>query len=1617
MRDELISNITGAARGLRLPAKLPLNRARFLEQYFAHVSEEDLGEDPRTRAAAALNHLVWARTRKPGRALVRAFNPDEQTHGWHSPHTVVQVVNDDMPFLIDSITMRMNALGHAIHLTLHPIIHVARDGRGRLTNWRATAADDHLRESLIHIEVARETDPTVLKDLEEALHSTLNDVRSAVEDWAEMLARLRDSSRQLRARTTKADALLDDALREESCAFLDWLADDHFTVLGYREQSLVRGARSDRLVPRPDTGLGILRPSLRDPESLTLTGVARDEARSDNPLVVTKIAMRSTVHRPARLDYIGVKVFGRNGRPVAERRFLGLFTSDAYHRRPRNVPLIRRKVDEVFARFAIDHRSHRGKRLQHILDTFPRDDLFQISIEDLTRISFGILGLQERHRVRLFWRRDPFGRFYSCLVYMPRDLYSVAARSQVEQILQEGFAGVEAETEVTLSESTLARLAVTIRKAPDSIDAAPDTAALQNRIGEAVRGWNERVREALLNRLPEDVALRLLHRYAELFPAIYRHEAGAGRAADDIVLLAAMQDEQKALMTHLESRASRDIESDAARNAAADVTPDVAADVTWRFSIYRHHGAIPLYQALPILENMGMKVVSEQSFALEPAADGLLIQDFILQAADTTTADDSTTQRFNDCFARVVAGDTDNDRFNSFVLNAGLTWRETALIRAYSRYILQTGLPFSQDYMQQVLARYPRFCRALVDRFHAHFDPDASASLRRRRLDASNDRLRAELDEVSTLDEDRILRAFLAVIDATMRTNFFQLVDGRAKPYLSFKLDSSKVPELPRPWPMFEIFVCSRLMEGIHLRCGRVARGGIRWSDRREDFRTEVLGLMKAQQVKNVVIVPRGAKGGFVCKRLPAHDAEASRREVAACYENFIRGLLDVTDNIVDGRTVRPQRVLARDGDDSYLVVAADKGTATFSDRANRIADEYGFWLGDAFASGGSTGYDHKKMAITARGAWEATKRHCREIGVDAESDPITVIGIGDMSGDVFGNGMLLSRSIRLVAAFNHRHIFIDPAPDLQASFRERQRLAQLPRSGWDDYDVATLSPGGGIYARSSKSIQLSAEVRQLLEVTAEAVTPPELIRAILRAPADLLWNGGIGTYVKSTHESHADAGDPANDNVRVNGSELRCRIVAEGGNLGFTQPGRIEFARRGGRINTDFIDNSGGVDSSDREVNLKVLLNPALNDGRLRLHNRNRLLAAMTDQIASAVLASNHAQTQALSVLESRARERLGEHARVIRLLEREGLLDRHVEQLPTDEQMEERRAEQRGLTRPELAVIFSYSKIQLTASLVDSDIPEDRFVVSELRGYFPARVVRRFPDLLERHPLRREIIAMRIASSMINRMGPFFVLRVAEETGASVAEIARAYAIAREIFGVRRLWQDVENLDGRIETSTQYDAIFQISRMLRRSVHWLLERHRADLTITSVVRRFAPAVDEVLTAMPELASGRTRRQLQRATADLMQLGLPETLAQRVAALTVTTRVLDIAEVARELRLPVRAVAELHFELARGLKLDWLRDQIEALKVDGRWSAVARSALRETLAREQRRLLTGILANRGRSQPRAALAQWLGSARERIVRVRRLLDEIGSAGPPDFAALSVALRELDRLN
>ncbi|HEX7081386.1 MAG TPA: NAD-glutamate dehydrogenase [Gammaproteobacteria bacterium] len=1575
------------------PAKtLPGDAKRFIRQYYAQVAVEDLTAEPAVLAAAALDHLRWARTRRPGTPKIRAFNPTLEKNGWTSPHTIVQMVNDDMPFLVDSTTMTLDALGHAIHITIHPLLPVTRNGRGVLTDIASPKIATRARiESFIHIEISRCTDTRVLRRIEDELATTLHDVRRAVEDWRPMLERLDAARKELAAAKGPPPDL-----QRESCELLAWLGDDHFTLLGYREYRLERGRNADLLHAIPGTGLGILREGGRPLEPTRLTGPAREEARSTDPLVITKTNARSRVHRPVPMDYVSVKVFDTRGRPTAERRFLGLYTSSAYNELPRDIPLLRLKARQLIAQSGVDPRSHRGKMLQHIVDTFPRDDLFQASIEELRRITNGILALQERRRVRLFHRRDAFGRFYSCLVYLPRDQYNRRARERVEQILLRGLDGTSAETDVMVSESPLARLAVTVRTDP-SKPTSPDMTALEREIAQAVRSWQDKLREALAASRPEDEALELAGRFADHFSASYQDEVPPERAADDIDRVARIADGASTLEMTLRQPQG----------------PGTGLEF-WTFT---PREPIPLYVALPIFENMGLRVLGEGIYAVRLDAGPIWIQDFKLETASGKPVDAAAVApRFEDCFARVLSGDADNDRFNAFVVAAGLDWREAALLRAYGKYLAQTGMRFSQAYMQEVLARYPAFCAALVGLFNALFDPDVEAEARAEACARHERALSDEINRTTSLDEDRILRAFAATVGATLRTNFFQEANGARKPYLSFKLDSSKVPELPRPRPMFEIFVYSQRVEGVHLRASRIARGGIRWSDRREDFRTEILGLMKAQQVKNAVIVPNGAKGGFVCKRLPEGDRDAVRREVVACYQTFIRGLLDLTDNIVGDSIVTPPRVRRRDGDDPYLVVAADKGTATFSDIANALAAEYGFWLGDAFASGGSAGYDHKKMGITARGAWESVKRHFRELGIDVQSEDFTVVGIGDMSGDVFGNGMLQSEHIKLVAAFDHRHIFVDPDPDPAVSFAERKRLFELPGSSWDDYDRSKLSPGGGVYSRQSKSIELHPAARKALGIEAARITPPELIRAVLTAPVDLLWNGGIGTYVKASDEPHASAGDPANDALRVNGNELRCRVVGEGGNLGFTQPGRIEYALRGGRINTDFIDNSGGVDCSDREVNIKILLNGAVAAGRLTKAARNRMLAAMKDDVARGVLANNYGQTQALSIAAARCAERLGEHIRLIRMLETQGHLDRAVEHLPPDDELEARRRGGFGLTRPELAVILAYAKIELTAELIASDIPEDPYCAREVMLYFPQLIQERFGELIGTHRLRREIVAMLISSSMINRMGPFFVLRARQEVGATAAQVARAYSIAREVFDVRRLWRQIEALDYRIPAAVQYDTIFQISRMMRRAVYWLLQRYPEELDIEPMVERFRPGVARITESLPRLLGGGTGRRFDGDAEQFEQWGLPLPVAKRVASLQVMTQMLEIVQLADERGLEPKELARLYFELGRKLRLDWVREQIEALKVDGHWHALARAHLRERLAREHRAVLTQILDAHGEEDLRAALAEWLADSAARIAPVQAVLDEMRAGPGADFATLSVALRQIERL-
>ncbi|MGO9932543.1 MAG: NAD-glutamate dehydrogenase, partial [Steroidobacteraceae bacterium] len=1417
------SLVSAIMRSAIRPAKAlrDLDWRMFLRTYFANVDAKDLADrDPEELAGAALSHLAFAMRRRRT-ALVRVFNPTLREHGFVSPHTIIDVVNDDMPFLVDSINLALTERALTLHFLAHPIFAVSRDSYGILCALHRRADPSQLAkqrlESFQHHEVDRIVDPAALKSLAAQIERSMRDARVACADWGHMQNACRSAAQDLSAMSARFDP----TDLSETCALLAWMENRHFTFLGYREYRLRGRKGREVLEPIKATGLGILRPRHKQLESMnrTLPADIRRQSRSRSLCLVTKSNLLSTVHRGGYLDYVGIKNFDAKGVLIGERRFLGLWTSAAYNSNPREIPLLRQKVAQVAQHFALAPDSHDGKALQHILESFPRDELFQASVAELNRIATGIFGLQDRPRVRVLLRRDPFHRFYSCLVFVPREKYNTQVRQRIERVIREAFSAISMESQVQIAESNLARIHIVARTLPAAkVSVDPD--ALERRVAGAVRSWPDAFRAALLTRFDEAYALQLFAKYAQAFPAAYTEDFQTDAAVLDVSFLEALENEPARL--HLDI-----------------YRPDPKRRERFFLKIFRSQDAIPISDLLPMLENMGLKVIAERPYEIEFAGHKRAwIQDLeLVMQAPPAIALDALDREIKSAFTAVWNGRMDSDSLNQLTLSAGIPWRMLIVLRAYCRYLLQTGLPFSQGYIAQVLQNNSAVARLLADLFTARFDPQLKPAARQKSLARLGREILAALEAVTRSDEDRILRALWNALSATVRSNAYQTdAAGQLKEYLSFKLESQQLRELPLPKPLFEIFVFSPRMEGVHLRMGYVARGGIRWSDRREDFRTEVLGLMKAQQVKNTVIVPVGAKGGFIVRRMPA-EREAQQAEVIACYQTLIRGLLDITDNIVDDKIAAPPLVVRHDRDDAYLVVAADKGTATFSDIANAISQEYGFWLGDAFASGGSAGYDHKKMGITARGAWECVKRHFREAGVDIQKQNFTVAGIGDMAGDVFGNGMLQSPHILLIAAFNHQHIFIDPQPDPAGSFAERRRLFNLPRSSWEDYSRAAISKGGGVYSRSAKNLTLSREAQALLEVAAPVVTPNEVIKAILKAHVDLLWNGGIGTYVKAARESHSDVGDRSNDAVRIDARELNCKVIGEGGNLGVSQLGRIEFARRGGRLNTDFIDNSAGVNTSDVEVNLKILLNGAVRAGEITLAARDRLLAQMTDEVAALVLRNNYLQSQAISTGEFQSKERLSEGAYVIRALERSGDLNRSLEFLPADEEIAERRQAGEGLTRPELAITLSYCKIWLHRALIHSNVPEDPYLSAELRRYFPAPVATRFAARLKRHRLRREIIATAITNSMINRVGPVFPVRAQDDTGADPAAIARAYSIAREVFALRYIWSQIEALDNKIPAAVQYTAMFQTTRLLRHMSYWLLENQRNDLDIERAV------------------------------------------------------------------------------------------------------------------------------------------------------------------------------------
>jgi glutamate dehydrogenase len=1560
-------------------------------------------------AGLARSALGFLKERKPGRAKVRVVEPE--VHIGRGAVTVIEMANDDMPFIVDSSLALLTERGYEILLVLHPIVSVRRIATGALEaiSPERREGDGFIRESFVHIHLGKLGQEAESQEVHRELLGVLGDVRTAVLDWRPMQSRLQRAM----AEYQKNPPPLPVEELIESSAFLEWLLDNHFTFLGMREYEFVGGAGEGELKPIEGSGLGILRnPDAhvlrRGTTMVSMTPEIRAFLLQPVPLIITKSDAHATVHRRAAMDYIGVKQFDPQGELVGELRMVGLFTSTAYTRSPRDVPLIRRKIANVLANSGFSPTSHSGKGLLHVLENFPREELFQVDAETLGDMARGILRLEERPRIRLFERHDKFDRFVSAFVFLPRDRYSTEVRIKVGDCLAEAFGGEVSGFAPSFGETTLVRVHYTISR-HEGARPEPDLARLEGEIAEIVRIWDERLGEAIAASFAPDQAIRLDRAYRGAFSLAYQYRFQPATAIDDIRQIETLVDGTTVAVEFYTS-------------------PDDEAHQC-RLKLYRRDEAIPLSGRLPILEHMGLRAIEESTYMATPAEDGasglVFIHNVLLESADCARIDTrSDGAALAACFLAVWADAAENDDFNGLVLKARLHWREAALLRACGKYLRQAGIAFSLDYIALTLVKHPDIARKLVELFDARFNPVhwvvdgvplAKADRKPKERAIVKDIVEA-LGSVASLDEDRIIRRVLNLIRSTLRTNYYQPTpSGGHPPCLAFKIESPSIEDLPEPRPYAEIFVYAPDVEGVHLRGGKIARGGLRWSDRPEDFRTEVLGLQKAQSVKNSVIVPVGAKGGFVAKRLPFGG---SRDEIVAegvrTYRLFISALLDLTDNIVEGQVVPPRDVIRHDGPDPYLVVAADKGTATFSDIANAISEERGFWLGDAFASGGSAGYDHKKKGITARGAWEAVKRHFWEMDIDIQTTPFTVIGIGDMSGDVFGNGMLLSTQIRLLAAFDHRDIFIDPDPDPATSFAERQRLFELPRSSWQDYDKAKISRGGGVFSRQLKAIPLSAEMQAMTGLKRKTATPNELMSALLKLNVGLIWFGGIGTYVRASNETNAEVGDRANDAIRVTAAELKAKVIGEGANLAITQRGRIEFALMGGHVNTDAVDNSAGVNSSDLEVNIKIAFSPAEARGELDRAQRNKLLGKMTDEVAALVLRNNHLQTLCLTLGVARGDEELGYDDRLMRDLEARGLLDRRLESLPDEATLAEYAAKGRGLSRPELAVLMAYSKIVLFDQLLDSPVPDDPYLGKELFRYFPERMAKQFPDEIADHKLRREIIATMLANSMINRGGPSFVSRLMEETGHSVADIASAYAMARDSFDFVSLNASVDALGGRIAGQVQIDMYLELQLVMRRATIWYLRNCSFAQGIEPLVAHYVKGVKRLEKALPTILPESNLERVRDRLQAFLKAGVPDDVAQVFAGLRYLQRAPDVIMVAGESRQPIEAVARVLFHSGIDLRVDRLIGQSGQIQAGDFYERLAINRTVDGIIQTHRAIVSRAMARRRGDSD--GWSRWRSDNEIAVERARRIVDELLAERGLGLPKLTVAASQLAEL-
>jgi glutamate dehydrogenase len=1590
--------------------------SEFVENYFSRLSAADLNaiavED---LLGKVLTHWQLLKKRLLKNHHVQVVSPTVQEHGWYSKHSIVFIVIEQMPFVIDTVRMELNRLGLEVYQYIHSIHYALRDNKGELKSLhldvkqakKAQKKEDSIvKELVLSIEIGRYNKAEFLLEIQDCIENVLTDVRFAVDDWEPM------KENMLRV-IGDIKHIPDDEERKqlkETKAFLTWLIDS-FTFLGFRAYKSQGKGKDKALRLVRGSGLGVLReeiPISKGHYQSHLPPKTQNQ-HINSVMTVTKTNTMSTVHRQAYTDYIILRIFNAKGELREEVRFIGLFTSDAYESEPSSIPRIREKVKTVLAKANFQEDPHNKKKLMHIIRTLPRDELFQADDQELFSYAMGILALQEKQEVRLFARKDHFDRFISCVVLIPRDNFTTTLLGTIEQKLCDAFNGTDITSHPSFSEAQHAQIYCVIRigkRRKIKLDKLP---VLEEQLNEMCKSWSDSLKEHLNETFGDERSRVLFRRYRRAFSAGYCDKNDARIATYDI--------------DHLE-------------NLFKDKTLSIGLYGAMGFSedqfglkLYQLGEPVPLTQALPMIEHLNLSIMSESSFLVQPVAKlgkdrtKIWISDYVLSSTDLAAMDQDRARKcLRDCIQAILTNRAETDRFNSLIISAGLNWREVMVLRSYARYLKQIRFPLSEAYIQESLLCYPHIARLLIDFFHKRFDPDLEGDrddLQQKIIEKIN----IALQKVENIDQDRIFTSYRDVILATIRTNFYQLnAEGNQKEYISCKFESQDVPNLPLPKPQYEIFVYSPRMEGIHLRADmgsstKAARGGFRWSDRREDFRTEVLGLMKAQHVKNSLVVPSGAKGGFVLKCLDKDaDRKEAEKEAIACYSNFIFGLLDITDNIIAGKVVQSSQVVCHDGEDPYQVAAADKGTATFSDIANGISEKYNFWLGDAFATGGSFGYDHKKMGITSRGAWESVKNHFRSSNVDINK-PFTVVGIGDMSGDVFGNGMLMSDKICLVAAFNHRRIFLDPNPDAAKSYIERKRLFNQPGSMWSDYNPNLISKGGGVYLRSVKSIKVTPEVRALLGIEKAQVTPHEMIRAILKAPVTLFWNGGIGTYVKHSAEHHEEVGDRCNDPVRINGNELRCKMIGEGGNLGFTQLARIEFEQHGGLINTDFVDNSAGVDCSDHEVNLKILLRGLMEAGELTLKQRNILLVQLTDEIAELVLQNNKQQNLALSLASSQVKEFPDLYERFTCIAEKRGYINREVEFLPTEKEIQRRKAQGESLTRPEISVLLSYSKIMLQRDMMESDILDDPNIQKYALTAFPKIIRKKYSKEIRDHYLNAAIVATQLSGQLVTEMGITFVQQMSDELGVKLPMIIKSYVAVREILNVDKWMQEVEKYADKIPMEMQItDCYLQIRILLRRLSRWLLRNRRLQLSISETIADFSESLEDLRKVLSTLLRGEQKKLYQQRFNALRAAKVPQNIAEDLALIPFMHSVLNLIEAAAKYNADIKDFSALYFNLSDYLGLNWLRDQLNGMRVKNRWDVTARVMLKAELDRHQRELTVALYTMKLATptmEDTDLVKHWIEKERPMLHRWEKTLAEAQAMKELDFTVFIVLLREL----